>query len=83
MSVTGYLGVWAGIIRDNIYGWSTFSNNSEAPNIDEYDIGSLVVNGPATCSSNNPVPNMGTSPGGPSIVRGPIGGNQAATCTGV
>ena len=79
VSITGYLGEWAGVIRDTIDGPFTFSNNSELE-IDEYDIGSLVVNGPATCSNNNPAPNLGASPGGPSTVHGPIRGNQAATC---
>jgi len=79
VSITGYMGEWAGVIRDMINGPLTFSNNTESP-IDEYDIGSLVVNGPATCSNNTPAPNIGESPGGPSTVHGPILGNQAATC---
>ena len=80
VSVTGYHGVWSGVIRDIIRGPFTFSNNVESPP-DEYDLGSNTIYGPATCNNNNPVPNMGHSPGGPSVVFGPIRGDQAATCT--
>jgi hypothetical protein len=79
----GYQGVWAGVLRDVIAGPLSFTNNSEAPNIDEYDIGSDLIYGPATCSDNDPVPNTGDSPGAPSIVYGPVRGDQAATCTGI
>ncbi|HET9051998.1 MAG TPA: hypothetical protein VFO60_09855 [Candidatus Dormibacteraeota bacterium] len=78
--VTGYQGVWMGIIRDVIHGPMTFTGNTES-NIDEYDIGSDTIDGPATCSDNTPAPNIGESPGAPSTVSGPIRGNQAATCT--
>ena len=80
VSITGYQGVWAGVIRDVIRGPFTFSNNVENP-VDEYDIGSDTIYGPATCNDNSPAPNIGGSPGGPSIVFGPIRGDQAATCT--
>ena len=80
VSITGYAGVWAGVIRDVIDGPFTFSDNVEAVT-DEYDIGSDTIHGPATCNDNNPVPNVGQSPGGPSVVFGPIRGDQAATCT--
>jgi hypothetical protein len=80
VSVTGYHGVWSGVIRDIIRGPFTFSNNVQSPT-DEFDIGSSTIYGPATCNDNNPVPNMGHSPGGPSVVFGPIRGDQAATCT--
>lgn len=82
VSEQGYDGIWGGILR-NIMGPLTFSNNSEAPFIDEYDIGSNLINGPATCSGNDPAPNIGQSAGAPSIVNGPIRGDQASTCTGV
>jgi hypothetical protein len=82
VSETGYDGIWSGVLR-NVMGPLTFSNNSEAPAIDEYDIGSNRINGPATCSGNDPAPNMGQSAGAPSIVSGPTRGDQAATCTGV
>jgi hypothetical protein len=82
VSQTGYLGVWSGILRDRIQGPLTFSNNVETPT-DEYDIGSDVIFGGATCNHNNPAPNMGGSPGSPSVVHGQTTGNQAATCTGV
>lgn len=80
---SGYRGVWGGVLRNVIAGPLTFSNNSEAPAIDEYDIGSNLIEGPATCSGNDPAPNLGASAGYLSIVRGPVGGSQAATCTGV
>ncbi len=82
LTETGYTGVWAGILRNTIRGGMTFTNNTEAV-IDEYDIGALVVDGPAVCANNNPPPNMGHSPGPLSVVHGPTVGNQAATCTGV
>jgi hypothetical protein len=81
VTVTGYGGEWAGVIRDVISGPFTFTNNVQPPPQDEWDVGSLVVYGPATCSDNSPAPNVGESPGGPSTVHGPILGNQAATCT--
>ena len=81
VSVNGYGGEWAGVIRDAISGPFTFTNNVQPLPQDEWDIGSLVVYGPATCSNNSPVPNTGDSPGGPSTVYGPTLGNQAATCT--
>src|SRR5207253_2904680 len=56
VSITGYAGVWAGVIRDVIDGPFTFSDNVEAVT-DEYDIGSDTIHGPATCNDNNPVPN--------------------------
>jgi hypothetical protein len=80
VSVTGYHGVWSGVIRDIIRGPFTFSNNVQSPP-DEFDIGSNTIYGLATCNDNSPVPNMGHSPGRPSVVFGPIGGDQAATCT--
>jgi hypothetical protein len=83
VSETGYRGEWGGVLRNVIDGPLTFSNNSEAPNIDEYDIGSNLIKGPATCNDNVPAPNMGHSRGSPSIVRGPTRGDQANTCTGV
>jgi hypothetical protein len=79
----GYDGVWAGVLRNVIKGAMTFSDNSEAPMIDEYDIGSNVILGAATCSGNDPAPNLGESPGFSSIVYGPTLGDQAATCTGI
>jgi len=88
VSETGYDGIWAGIIRDKIYGPLTFSDNAEPPLppgsefVNEYDIGSNLIFGPATCDDNNPAPNMGPSSGSPSIVHGPVRGDQAATCTG-
>jgi hypothetical protein len=82
VSITGYKGVWAGVIRDTIQGPFTFNNNVENP-VDEYDIGSDVIQGGAMCNKNNPAPNMGGSPGSPSTVQGQTTGNQAATCTGV
>lgn len=80
VSVTGYHGVWAGVIRDLIRGPLTFSNNVESPP-DEFDLGSNTIYGPATCNDNGPAPNLGHSPGGPSVVFGPTRGDQAATCT--
>jgi hypothetical protein len=80
---THYDGVWSGILRDVIDGPMIFTHNSEAPNLDEYDIGSNRIDGPAVCSGNDPAPNLGHSAGSPSIVSGPIRGDQAATCTGV
>lgn len=86
---TGYDGVWAGVIRNRIYGPMTFADNAEppvppgSPFENEYDIGSNRIYGPATCDDNNPAPNMGMSTGSPSIVYGPVRGDQAATCTGV
>ena len=71
------------MLRNVIGGPLTFSNNSEAPNIDEYDIGSNAINGPATCNDNTPAPNLGASAGYLSNVLGPVRGNQANTCTGV
>lgn len=88
VSETGYDGIWAGVIRNKIYGPLTFSDNAEPPLppgsefVNEYDIGSNLIFGPATCDENNPVPNMGPSSGSPSIVHGPVRGDQAATCTG-
>ena len=83
VSETGYHGEWAGVLRNVIGGPLTFSKNSEAPNIDEYDIGSNAINGPATCDDNVPAPNLGKSPGYLSIVNGPIRGDQSNTCTGI
>jgi hypothetical protein len=83
VSETGYNGEWAGVLRNLVYGPFAFSNNSEAPNIDEYDIGSNWIDGPATCNDNNPAPNLGQSAGYLSIVIGTVGGDQASTCTGV
>jgi hypothetical protein len=80
VSMTGYHGIWAGVIRDVIHGPFTFSNNVQA-NPDEWDIGSDTIHGPATCNNNSPAPNVGQSAGGPSVVFGPIRGNQASTCT--
>jgi hypothetical protein len=82
VTIEGYEGVWAGVLRDRIQGPFTFSNNDETV-VDEYDIGSNTIFGGATCNSNNPAPNMGGSPGKPSVVHGPTTGNQKATCTGV
>ncbi len=79
---TGYQGIWAGVLRDMIGGPFTFTDNAETVT-DEYDIGSNLILGPATCANNTPAPNMGTSRGSPSIVEGPQRGDQAATCTGV
>jgi hypothetical protein len=85
---TGYDGIWAGIIRNRIYGPMTFADNTEpplppgSPFVNEYDIGSNRIYGPARCDDNNPAPNMGPSSGSPSIVYGPTRGDQAATCTG-
>lgn len=77
---TAYHGIWAGILRNVVGGPLTFSNNSEAPTIDEYDIGSNTVYGPLTCDGNDPAPNKGGSPGGPNTVYGPIRGDQGGTC---
>ncbi len=77
----GYGGVWGGVIR-TIMGSLTFAYNSQKT-IDEYDIGSDIINGSAYCEGNNPAPNMGSSSGSPSIVHGSTFGDQAATCTGV
>jgi hypothetical protein len=79
---TRYNGIWSGVLR-NVMAGLIFVNNSEAPVIDEYDIGSNLINGPAICSGNDPAPNLGMSAGAPSIVDGPTIGDQAATCTGV
>jgi hypothetical protein len=79
---TGYDGISSSVLR-NVMAGLTFANNSEAPSIGEYDIGSNLIFGPATCSGNDPAPNLGPNPGAPSIVFGPTSGDQAATCTGV
>ncbi|MDP9336182.1 MAG: hypothetical protein M3Q30_23120 [Actinomycetota bacterium] len=79
--VNGYEGEWGGVIRDTINGGFTFTDNVQAVNPDEWDIGSLAIHGPATCANNSPAPNVGESPAGPSTVSGPTRGNQAATCT--
>lgn len=79
---TGYDGIWAGVIRSVIGGPLVFADNAEST-IDQYDIGSDIIEGPAYCANNDPAPNMGASNGAPSIVDGPTRGNQAATCTGV
>jgi hypothetical protein len=83
LSETGYGGVWAGVIRSQIGSSFTFADNVEAAPVNEYDIGSDIIFGPAYCADNNPVPNSGVSSGAPSIVYGPTSGNQASTCTGV
>lgn len=80
VSITGYRGIWTGVIRDVIHGPFTFSNNVQAVP-DEWDIGTDTIYGPATCNDNFPVPNTGASAGGPSVVFGPIRGDQASTCT--
>ncbi|HXA27120.1 MAG TPA: hypothetical protein VN193_00065 [Candidatus Angelobacter sp.] len=80
VSMTGYHGIWAGVIRNVIHGPFTFSNNVQAVP-DEWDIGTDTIYGPATCNDNSPVPNTGASAGGPSVVFGPIRGDQASTCT--
>jgi hypothetical protein len=82
VTMSGYHGVWGGIIRNVIRGPMIFTHNKQAV-IDEWDIGSNLINGFALCSDNVPPPNMGQSRGAPSIVRGPTLGDQAATCTGV
>jgi hypothetical protein len=82
VTMSGYQGVWGGIIRNVIRGPMIFTHNKQAV-IDEWDIGSNLINGFALCSDNVPPPNMGQSRGAPSIVRGPTLGDQAATCTGV
>jgi hypothetical protein len=79
---TGYDGVWGGVIRTIMKGPFVFSDNVEAQ-IDEYDIGSDIIHGSATCNDNVPAPNLGVSAGSPSIVRGRIMGDQGNTCTGV
>jgi hypothetical protein len=81
VSITGYQGIWTGVIRDVIHGPFTFSDNVQAQPQDEWDIGTDTIYGPATCNDNSPVPNTGVSAGGPSTVFGPIRGDQAATCT--
>ncbi|MDQ6857270.1 MAG: hypothetical protein M3Z57_09380 [Candidatus Dormibacteraeota bacterium] len=81
VSITGYQGIWTGVIRDVIHGPFTFSDNVQATPPDEWDIGTDTIYGPATCNDNFPVPNTGPSAGGPSTVFGPIRGDQAATCT--
>ncbi len=78
----GYGGVWGGVIRTIMKGSLVFAYNHETK-IDEYDIGSDIINGSAYCEGNKPAPNKGHSPGAPSIVHGPTFGNQAKTCTGI
>lgn len=65
--VTGYRGIWAGIIRNRIDGNLRFTNNA---NQDEFDIGSNIVDGSAICAGNNPPVNTGGSPGSPNTVEG-------------
>lgn len=65
--VNGYHGIWAGIIRNHIDGRLVFTNNADQ---DEFDIGSNVVDGSATCAGNNPAVNTGGSPGSPNTVEG-------------
>jgi hypothetical protein len=79
VSETHYDGIGSGLLR-NVMTGLTFSKNTGAP---EYDIGSNLINGPATCSGNVPAPNHGASAGAPSIVNGLTRGDQATTCTGV
>jgi hypothetical protein len=65
--VTGYHGIWAGVIRNRIDGNLWFTNNA---NQDEFDIGSNIVDGNAICAANNPPVNTGGSPGSPNTVAG-------------
>jgi hypothetical protein len=67
VTINNYVGVWAGVIRNQIAGGLTFTNNS---NMDEFDIGSNVIAGNANCSGNNPAVNTGGSPGAPNTVAG-------------
>ena len=67
VSVRGYAGIWAGVIRNHIDGNLTFTNNTDK---DEFDIGSNVVDGNARCTGNNPAVNTGGSPGSPNTVEG-------------
>lgn len=82
VSDVGYGGVWGGVLRTTMRGNFAFAFNREKT-VDEYDIGSDVINGSAYCQGNNPPPNMGHSAGSPSIVHGATFGPQAKTCTGI
>ena len=78
----GYQGIWGGVIRSVIKGPFVFAHNVQS-SVDEWDIGSNAIGGPAYCADNVPAPNLGPSNGYLSNVAGPTRGNQAATCTGV
>jgi hypothetical protein len=67
VTINGYGGIWAGVIRNHIAGGLTFTNNTD---MDEFDIGSNVIAGNANCSLNNPAVNTGGSPGSPNTVAG-------------
>jgi hypothetical protein len=67
VTINGYGGIWAGVLRNQIGGGLTFTNNSD---MDEFDIGSNVIAGNANCSGNDPAVNTGGSPGSPNTVAG-------------
>jgi hypothetical protein len=67
VTINSYAGIWAGVIRNQISGGLTFTNNTD---MDEFDIGSNVIAGNANCSGNNPAVNTGGSPGSPNTVAG-------------
>ena len=67
VTITGYNGIWAGVIRNRISGGLTFTGNT---NLDEFDVGSNTIHGNANCSGNSPAVNTGGSPGAPNVVSG-------------
>ena len=78
VSVNGYSGVWAGVIRNQIGGNLVFTNNT---NNDEFDIGSNVIRGLALCANNNPVVDTGESPGEANTVAGALDSCEAPVQT--
>jgi hypothetical protein len=65
VSIVGYGGIWAGVIRNQISGGLTFTGNTS---LTEFDIGSNTIKGKANCSGNDPAVNTGGSPGSPNVV---------------
>lgn len=76
----GWLGAWAGAIRNTVGGNVVFSGNQSVQNPDSNEVQTNTINGNLVCFGNSPAAQVNPADGGQ---PNDVGGNKVGQCAGL
>jgi hypothetical protein len=80
LSVRGWQGAWAGVIRNTVGGNVIFSKNASIQNSDSNEVQTNTIAGNLICQGNSPAAQINPVDGGQSNV---VGGRKIGQCAGL
>ncbi len=80
LTVQGWKGGWAGLIRDTVGGNVVFSKNGSVQDPDSNEVQTNVITGNLTCKDNSPAAQVNPADGG---LPNTVGGQKIGQCAGL